>query len=151
MRKLLFWNSREGPPEAVIKLLDTVLRPTLIIRYYLKRLSRQDSNTIEKAREEFAKDTGIPQHDILRIEGGEIPTSSQLQRIIDAYGWSIFFLLGISEVAYQEKETVFFDRMGVRNPTPGERKAFLDLYARLLAQRFDDPRLREGGGNAEST
>jgi transcriptional regulator with XRE-family HTH domain len=86
----------------------------------------------DHARSELSMMTGISESEIRSLEAGTMPTSLQIHKLLDALGWSILFLFGVSENAYLQAEQVFFNDLEVSSPTPDDRRAFQEFYEEFL-------------------
>jgi hypothetical protein len=138
-----FWEPNEAPEVAQTRLVH---RPSLIFKYKLKRLAKDRGTTVDRAREGFAGGAGLSPQEVQRIECGSLPTSIQLEKVMKATGWTIFFLFGIDRATYDQRQARFFRDVGIGQPSSADQKAFNELYARLLAQKYiDDAAGYEGG------
>jgi phosphotransferase system HPr (HPr) family protein len=141
-REACFWGDEAGPD---VSHVSPMLRPARIVHYMLRRMSKSLGCKREEARRVFSQRTQIAMKDVARIEMGGIPTSTQLQMLMESFGWSIFFLFGISRSAVESAEYAFFVGMGLRAPTMEDRLEFRKLYERLLLRKLESERTRGRG------
>lgn len=138
--KLKYYDELSGPKVDNFQLFE---RPSLIIKHYIRRQSKRHGLTEERARHEMSRRTGIIVDDIKEFEKGKIPTSLQIQQLIDGLCWSLFWIFGISESAYLKDEQVFFDEIGNSQPSPQERKAFAEFYEEFLEMITREERIED--------
>jgi len=127
--------------------MDLASRPAAIVVHYMRHLRKQRRWTWAEVRDYFTSRTSISKDDLARMERGEPPTGSQLDRICRAFELSLYFMFGISEQSYQEQEAAFFRKMGYEDFGPRERQEFRALYERLLKLKLklnEQPKKEEG-------
>jgi hypothetical protein len=106
-------------------------RPQLILQCYLDRQVNKKIS-LEEARKQLSKKTGISETDLIQLEGGAFPTSFQIRQLKEGLWWSVLFLFGISESAYLNAEQIFFNDLEIETPSPSDRSAFQSFYEEFL-------------------
>ncbi|MEO0081822.1 MAG: HPr family phosphocarrier protein [candidate division WOR-3 bacterium] len=112
-------------------------RPSLIISHMVQRLRRRLNCTWDIARRRLAERAQMTQQEIERLEQGDWPTPAQLDKLERYLKWTLFFLFGETEQAYTDLQTAYFERLNNLSPTEADRRAFRQLYARLLRRRLE--------------
>jgi len=135
-KRLEFWDDRflRG-----ISAKTMAKRPVDIIIWKIQHDKGELS--FDETLEKFSAKCNLPPENLKNILGGRIPWSFEVNQILKGCNWSIFFLYGISERAYESREGAFFQEVDITSPNPEQRKAFKKIYEICLTSLTQE----EGG------
>lgn len=129
---------------------SSLCRPALIICHMVQRLRRRLNCTWDIARRRLAERARLTPEEVAAIERGSWPTPAQLDNLERHLKWTLFFLFGESEQAYTDLQTAYFERLHNLSPTEEDRRAFRQLYARLLRRRCEREDCNKSGPDTQT-
>jgi hypothetical protein len=144
-KRMEFWEEKfaEG-----VEAKDMLYRPSEIIMEKIKYETKTKRSTFETELEKFAKSASLAVESVKEIIGGRFPWAHEINRITsksNSLNWSIFFLFGISEKAFNNRQKIFFDEINIRIPSFKQKQAFKAIYEECLKTLANEERSVRNG------
>lgn len=125
--------------------IRTHARPNAVLGYVLRRHQQDENSSLDDAINHFSRLLDSTPQRVKELLCGDRLRSFEIDKLAEALNCSIFFLFGLDQRAFEEKEARFFCSVNIPRPTKSDSVAFRKMCEELLRQLHTSGAWETGG------